>query len=144
MKIIFLFIFLFIYSNNSNSKMVGGGVIGNQSNTDSDISSPSTETKPFFKNKDLNKPKNTIVNNDFDITYSFFTINETCKVPIEIKNISKEEKRNTFSVEVYSYGNKKYEAFIAEKRSKPGEIVSTQITFKGIECDDIKRISFYR
>jgi len=144
MKIIFLFVFLFIYSIDANPKSRAAGTFIDQSNTDNDLSSPSTETKPFFKNKDLGKSKSIIIDNDFDITYSLLTVDETCKVPIEIKNISKEEKRNTFSVEVYSYANKKYEAFITEKRSKPGEIVSTQITFKGIECDDVKRISFYR
>ncbi len=44
---------------------------------------------------------------------------------LEIKNISKEEKRNSLSIEAYSFADKKYEAFVVEKRSKPNEIVNS-------------------
>jgi hypothetical protein len=132
---LFIFIFIFISSFSANAKKGKTGI---------DSENPVTETRPFFKDKDLNKPKNIMVGDDFNITYSLLTVNENCKISLEIKNISKEEKRNTFSIEAYSYANKKLEAFITEKRSNPGEIVNTQITFSLIECENIKKINFYR
>lgn len=140
MKKIILFLILFISSAEVSAKQK------NNNNPILDTVTTSTETKPFFKNKDLEKPKNIIIDDDFDITYTLLTGSDSCKLSIDIKNISKEERRNSFSIEAYTYANKKYEAFIVEKRSKPGEIVSTQVTFKGISiaCDDIKKISFYK
>jgi hypothetical protein len=132
---LFIFIFIFISSFSANAKKGKTGI---------DSENPVTETRPFFKDKDLNKPKNIMVVDDFNITYSLLTVNENCKISLEIKNISKEEKRNTFSIEAYSYANKKLEAFITEKRSNPGEIVNTQITFSLTECENIKKINFYR
>jgi len=140
MKKVIIFLILFINSAEVSAKQK------NNNNSGLDTAVPSTEVKPFFKDKDLGKPKNVIIDNDFDITYTLLTGSDSCKISIDIKNISKEERRNSLSVEAYTYANKKYEAFIVEKRSKPGEIVSTQITFKGISiaCDDIKKINFYK
>jgi len=138
MKKVIIFFILFINSAEVSAKQK------NNNNSGLDTVAPSTEAKPFFKDKDLGKPKNIIIDNDFDITYTLLTGSDSCKISIDIKNISKEERRNSFSVEAYTYANKKYETFIVEKRSKPGEIVSTQFTLKGIECDDIKKISFYK
>jgi hypothetical protein len=134
-KLILILIFIFTVSYEVNARNGKTGI---------ENESPVTETRPFFKNKDLDKPKNIIVGDDFDINYSLVVYNEDCKIPLEIKNISKEEKRNTFSLEAYSYANKKYEAFVTEKRSKPGEVISTQVIFANIDCHDIKRINFYR
>ena len=141
-KILVLFLFIIPVDANAKSYHTPTGMVGTGSSIDTE--STPTETRPFFKSKDLDKPKYILVGEDFDVTYSLLTVNENCKVPLEIKNISKEEKRNTFSIEVYSYANKKYEAFITEKRSKPGEIVNTQVIFANIDCHDIKRINFYR
>jgi len=140
MKKVILFFILFITSVEVIAKQK------NNNNSGLDSVATSTETKPFFKDKDLGKPKNVIIDNDFDITYILLTGIDSCKISIDIKNISKEERRNSFSVEAYTYANKKYETFIVEKRSKPGEIVNTQVTLKGtgIECDDIKKIIFYK
>jgi hypothetical protein len=63
---------------------------------------------------------------------------------LEIKNISKEEKRNSLSIEAYSFADKKYEAFVVEKRSKPNETVNTTVKFNGISCGDIRKINFYK
>ncbi len=52
-----------------------------------------------------------IIENEFDITYSLLTLarqNDVCQMTLEIKNISKEEKRNSLSIEAYSFADKKY------------------------------------
>jgi len=113
-------------------------------NIDTPSGSSISESKPFFKDKDLYKPKNVIINNDFDITYSLLAIEKTCKIILEIKNISKEEKINTFSIDIYTYSGGKIEAFVTEKRSKPKEIVLTQILLGNVECDNIRKINFYK
>ena len=148
MKIKFFFLFLIITSFDVYAKSASlhksPSRLGDGLGTDVDTENSSTETRPFFKVKDLDKPKSIIVGSDFEVTYFLLTASDNCKIPLEIKNVSKEEKRNTFSIEAYSYANKKYEFFITEKRSKPGEIVNTQIIFENIDCNDIKKINFYR
>jgi len=141
-KICILFLFIISFDVKARSIYKTPNDIGSVPNTETE--NLKLESRPFFKRKDLEKPKNIIVNNDFDITYSLLIVNEDCIIPIEIKNISKDEKRNTFSIVAYSYADKKYESFITEKRSKPGEIVSTQIIFEDTDCHDIKKINFYR
>ena len=60
----------------------------------------SKDVKVPFVNKDSPKKVNAIIENEFDITYtlvqSISQRNEVCKMSLEIKNISKEEKRNSF------------------------------------------------
>ena len=70
--------------------------------------------------------------------------NDACQMSLEIKNISKEEKRNSLSIEAYSFADKKYEAFVVEKRSKHNEVVNSAVQFNGINCGDIRRINFYK
>ena len=78
----------------------------------------SKDVKVPFISKDPAKPINVIIENEFDVTYSLLTLvrqNDVCQMTLEIKNISKEEKRNSLSIEAYSFADKKYEAFVVEK-----------------------------
>jgi hypothetical protein len=107
----------------------------------------SKDVKVPFINKDPAKPTNVIIENEFDITYSLLTLarqNDVCQMSLEIKNISKEEKRNSLSIEAYSFADKKYDAFVVEKRSKPNEVVNTTVQFNKISCGDVKKINFYK
>ena len=107
----------------------------------------SKDVKVPFISKDPAKPINLIIENEFDITYSLLTLatqNDVCQMTLEIKNISKEEKRNSLSIEAYSFADKKYEAFVVEKRSKPNEIVNTTVDFNDINCGDLRKINFYK
>ena len=107
----------------------------------------SKDVKVPFISKDPAKPINVIIENEFDITYSLLTLarqNDVCQMTLEIKNISKEEKRNSLSIEAYSFADKKYETFVVEKRSKPNEVVNSTVQFNGINCADIRRINFYK
>jgi hypothetical protein len=108
----------------------------------------SKDVKVPFISKDPSKPINVIIENEFDITYSLLTLvrqnNDDCQMSLEIKNISKEEKRNSLSVEAYSFADKKYETFVVEKRSKPNEVVNTTVQFNKINCGDVKKINFYK
>jgi hypothetical protein len=108
----------------------------------------SKDVKVPFISKDPVKPINVIIESEFDITYSLLKVasqnNDICQMSLEIKNISKEEKRNSLSIEVFSFSDKKYEAFVVEKRSKPYEVVNSVATFSGINCRDIRRINFYK
>ena len=108
----------------------------------------SKNVKVPFISKDLAKSINVIIENEFDITYSLLTLarqnNDVCQMSLEIKNISKEEKRNSLSIEAYSFADKKYEAFVVEKRSKPNEVVNSTVQFNGINCGDVRRINFYK
>ena len=100
-----------------------------------------------FISKEPAKPINVIIENEFDITYSLLTLarqNDVCQMTLEIKNISKEEKRNSLSIEAYSFADKKYEAFVVEKRSKPNEIINSTVQFNGINCGDLRKINFYK
>ena len=81
----------------------------------------SKDVKVPFISKDPAKPINVIIENEFDVTYSLLTLarqNDVCQMSLEIKNISKEEKRNSLSIEAYSFADKKYEAFVVEKIDK--------------------------
>ena len=71
-------------------------------------------------------------------------LDKTCKILLDIKNISKDEKINTFSVDIYTYSGGKIEAYVTEKRSKPNEIVNTQILLGNVECENIRKINFYK
>ncbi|NCU71699.1 MAG: hypothetical protein EBY66_01580 [Candidatus Fonsibacter lacus] len=108
----------------------------------------SKDAKVPFISKDPIKPINVTIENEFDITYSLSTLatqnNDVCQMSLEIKNISKEEKRNSLSIEAYSFADKKYEAFVVEKRSKPNEVVNSTVKFNGINCGDIRKINFYK
>jgi hypothetical protein len=107
----------------------------------------SKDVKVPFISKDTLKLINVIIENEFDVTYSLLTLarqNVVCQMSLEIKNISKEEKRNSLSIEAYSFSDKKYEAFVVEKRSKPNEVVNSTIQFNGINCGDLTKINFYK
>jgi hypothetical protein len=108
----------------------------------------SKDSKVPFISKDPIKPLKVIIENEFDITYSLLTLstqnNDVCQMSLQIKNISKEEKKNSLSIEAYSFGNKKYEDFILEKKSKPNEIVNSTAKFNGIKCEDVREVSFYK
>jgi hypothetical protein len=106
------------------------------------------DVKVPFISKETAKPINVIIDNEFDITYLLSTLarqnNDVCQMSLKIKNISKEEKRNSLSIEAYSFVDKKYEAFVIEKRSKPNEVVNSTVQFNGINCGDFRRINFYK
>ena len=107
----------------------------------------SKDVKVPFISKDPVKVINVIIDNEFDITYSLLTLarqNDVCQMSLEIKNISKEEKRNSFSIEAFSFVDKKFEAFVVEKKTKPNEIVNTKVDFNGINCGDLRKINFYK
>ena len=108
----------------------------------------SKDVKVPFIGNNLVKPINLIIENEFDITYSLLKVatqnNDVCQMSLEIKNISKEEKRNSLSIEAYSFADKKYEAFVVEKRSKPNEVINSTVQFSGINCGDIRKINFYK
>jgi hypothetical protein len=108
----------------------------------------SKDAKVPFISKDTAKPINVIIENEFDVTYSLLISarqnNDICQISLEIKNISKEEKRNSFSIEAYSFADKKYEAFVVEKRSKPNEVVNSTVQFNGINCGDLRKINFFK
>ena len=84
------------------------------------LASCSKDVKVPFVSKDVPKTVNVIIENEFDITYTLIKSisqrNEICKMSLEIKNISKEEKRNSLSIEAFSFADKKFEAFVVEKR----------------------------
>jgi len=108
----------------------------------------SNDVKIPFISKDLAKSYNVIIENEFDIAYSLSILArqniDFCQMSLEIKNISKEEKRNSFSIEVYSFADKKYEGYVVEKRSKPNEVLNSTVQLNGINCGDIKKINFYK
>ena len=112
------------------------------------LASCSKDVKVPFVSKDGPKTVNVIIENEFDITYTLIKSisqrNEICKMSLEIKNISKEEKRNSLSIEAFSFADKKFEAFVVEKRSKPNEIINTTVDFNGINCGDLRKINFYK
>ena len=110
------------------------------------LASCSKDVKVPFVSKDGPKTVNVIIENEFDITYTLIKSisqrNEICKMSLEIKNISKEEKRNSLSIEAFSFADKKFEASVVEKRSKPNEIINTTVDFNGINCGDLRKINF--
>ena len=112
------------------------------------IVSCSKDVKVTFISKDPAKPINVIIENEFDITYSLLTLarqnNDVCQMSLEIKNVSKVDKRNSLSIEAHSFAEKKYEAFVVEKKSKPNEVVNSTVQFNGINCSDVRKINFYK
>jgi hypothetical protein len=107
----------------------------------------SKDAKVPCLSQDSVKSINVIIENEFDITYFLSPLarqNDVCQMSLEIKNISKEEKRNSLSLEAYSFADKKYETFVVEKRSKPNEVVNTTVQFNKINCGDVKKINFYK
>jgi len=100
--------------------------------------------------KDLNikiEPSKTIksiIDNEYDILYFLTKKGENCFISLEIKNISKEEKRVSFTIEALNFADKKFEAFVVEKKTKPGEIINTESRFGGTECKDLRKINFYK
>jgi hypothetical protein len=108
----------------------------------------SKNVKVPFISKDPVKLINVIIENEFDITYSLLTLarqnNDFCQMSLEIKNISKEEKRNSLSIEAFSFSEKKYEAFVVEKRSKPNEVINSTVQLNGINCGDLRKINIYK
>ena len=108
----------------------------------------SKDLKVPFISKDPAIPINVTIENEFNITYSLLTIvaqnNAGCQMSLEIKNISKEEKRNSLSIEAYSFADKKYEAFVVEKKTKPYELINSTVQFNGINCGDLRKIDFYK
>jgi len=85
-----------------------------------------------------------IIDNEFDILYFLTQKKENCFISLEIKNISKEEKRVSFTIEALNFADKKFEAFVVEKKTKPEEIVNTESKFGGTECKDLRKINFYK
>ena len=61
-----------------------------------------------------------------------------------LEDKARQEKRNSLSIEAYSFADKKYEAFVVEKRSKPNEIINSTVQFNGINCGDLRKINFYK
>ena len=107
----------------------------------------SKNTNVPFIGKNPVKPISVIIENEFDITYSLLTLvrqSDVCQMSLAIKNISKEEKRNSLSIEAYSFADKKYEAFVVEKRSKPNEVINSTVQFNGLNCGDLRKINFFK
>jgi hypothetical protein len=98
---------------------------------------------PFVKTDSVEQ-FNIIIENEFNVTYTLLTVNENCQISLQIKNISIEDKRNSFTMEAYSYGEKKFESFVVERRSKPGEVINSVSKFNKVECANIKKIIFYK
>jgi len=84
-----------------------------------------------------------IIDNEYDISYFLTQKGENCFISLEIKNISKEEKRVSFTIEAFNFADKKFEAFVVEKKTKPEEIINTESRFSGTECKNIRKINFY-
>jgi len=85
-----------------------------------------------------------VIDNEYDILYFLTQKGENCFISLEIKNISKEEKRVSFTIEAFNFADKKFEAFVVEKKTKPGEIINTESRFGGTECKDLRKINFYK
>ncbi len=85
-----------------------------------------------------------IIDNEYDILYFLTQKGENCFISLEIKNISKEEKRVSFTIEALNFADKKFEAFVVEKKTKPEEIISTESRFSGTECKNLRKINFYK
>jgi len=84
-----------------------------------------------------------IIDNEYDISYFLTQKGENCFISLEIKNISKEEKRVSFTIEAFNFADKKFEAFVVEKKTKPEETINTESRFSGTECKNIRKINFY-
>jgi len=69
---------------------------------------------------------------------------ENCFISLEIKNVSNEEKRVSFTTEALDFADKKIEAFVVERRVKRDEIVNSESRFIGIDCKNFRKINFYK
>jgi len=85
-----------------------------------------------------------IIDNEYDILYFLTQKGENCFISLEVKNISKEEKRVSLTIEAFNFADKKFEAFVVEKKTKPGEIINTESRFSGTECKGLRKINFYK
>jgi len=86
----------------------------------------------------------TTVQNEYDISYFLTQKGENCFILLEIKNISNEEKRVSLTIEALNFADKKFEAFVVEKKTKPEEIISSESRFSGTECENLRKINFYK
>jgi len=86
----------------------------------------------------------TTIQNEYDISYFLTQKGENYFILLEIKNISNEEKRVSLTIEALNFADKKFEAFVVEKKTKPEEIISSESRFSGTECKNLKKINFYK
>ena len=86
----------------------------------------------------------TTVQNEYDISYFLTQKGENYFILLEIKNISNEEKRVSLTIEALNFADKKFEAFVVEKKTKPEEIISSESRFSGTECKNLRKINFYK
>jgi len=50
-----------------------------------------------------------------------------CFISLEIKNISNEKKRLSLIIETLDFADKKFEAFVFERRAKRDEIINSEV-----------------
>jgi len=86
----------------------------------------------------------TNIHNEYDVSYFLTQKNENCFISLEIKNISNEEKRVSLTIEALDFADKKFEAFIVEKRTKRDEIINSESKFIGVDCKNLRKINFYK
>ena len=86
----------------------------------------------------------TTVQNEYDISYFLTQKGENCFISLEIKNISNEEKRISLTIEALDFADKKFEAFVVERRAKRDEIINSESRFIGIDCKSLRKINFYK
>jgi hypothetical protein len=86
----------------------------------------------------------TTVQNEYDISYFLTQKGENCFISLEIKNISNEEKRVSLTIEALDFADKKFEAFVVERRAKRDEIINSESRFIGIDCKNLRKINFYK
>jgi len=84
------------------------------------------------------------IDDEYDISYFLSQRESNCIISLEIKNISKEEKRISFTIESLDFSDKKVEAFLVEKKLKPDEVLSSESRFKETVCKNLKKINFYK
>jgi len=86
----------------------------------------------------------TTVQNEYDISYFLTQKVENCFISLEIKNISNEEKRVSLTIEALDFADKKFEAYVVERRAKRDEIINSESRFIGIDCKNLRKINFYK
>ena len=76
----------------------------------------------------------------------FLISNDIWQTSFCLANVNKEYvTSNSFSIiTLIGFADKKYEAFVVEKRSKPNEVVNSTVQFNGINCGDLRKINFYK
>ncbi len=92
----------------------------------------------------LQKRLKPTVQNEYDISYFLTQKGENCFISLEIKNISNEEKRVSLTIEALDFADKKFEAFVVERRAKRDEIINSESRFIGIDCKNLRKINFYK